>query len=149
MTDETRALLDVKDSVDALAAQFDALTKEVRAQRTWTRHRLWGLGVVVVALIIALTLGGVGLTYSVKEARCNRAFNDATAQRTSVLSPATVELNVANGELIKTVKPSVGESQAEQLSAFNDALAKYYTALDKYLNAVVRNPAPLAPKFTC
>lgn len=149
MTDEVRALADLQLSVDALVGRFDTLTKEVRSQRAWTRNRFLGVGAGFLLLIAALVLGSVGLTYSVKEARCNRAYNNASAQRSAVLSPATLDLNIRMGKLVETIRPPAGTSPADSQAAFNSALTAYFSSFDKYVADYGSNPLPIAPKYAC
>lgn len=149
MTEELETLQAVRDSVDTLSGKIGELERTTAERNTKLSHRIWVAIAGVMVLVIAVLLGAVALGYSVKEAHCNRTFNNATAQRTGIISPATLDLNISLGRVVKTLRPPAGQTQAETEAAFNQALTAYYDKFDQYVSDYASNPAPVAPKYAC
>lgn len=159
MSEETQALGEVRVSVDKLSGKIDHLDNSVR----WSRIREVALIAVMVLVVAALVMGAWALVSVRSEQRCVASLAAASADRVGVLAPLSAELNNARDgrqdaetNLILTVIPRAGQSQAQQRLAFTQALqavstaaATYDKANDAYQQAYSAHPPPVAPAYSC
>lgn len=150
MTEELETLQAVRDSVDTLSGKIDTLERTTAERNTKLSHRIWVAIAGILVLVIAVLLGAVALGYSVKEAHCNRAYNNASAERTSVVSPANLNLSISMGKVMEAAfRPPAGSTKEQTTAEFNAALATYFDHLDTVLADYGANPLPVAPKYAC
>lgn len=132
-------------AIDRLTSMVEGLRGDVQALRRRWRWMAWAAAVAAFLLV----LGGLNFRYSVQQASCTSNWVNGFAQRVTVLTGPAQAKNAALDNLIRAVKPTAGESQADAQARFGNALTAYLQASDAYNKTSEANPAPIAPGYVC
>lgn len=132
-------------ALDRLERGVSTLVEEVKGlRRSW----FWMKAAAALAALV-LVFVGFNFQYSTHQADCTRSWVNSYSARVTALLPAATAKNKALDNLIRTVKPVAGETQANAQARFDNALTAYLQASDAFNQISAQNPAPLAPGFTC
>ncbi len=164
MTDEdaVTAANRLADRVEALSKRIGELHDAWESEKASAHRWRW---VTVVLVVLVLAVAGLAWnnrstahtvaaqTQTAKQlAACVRAYANANADRTNVLTPLASARSDALDDWIRATPDTAPQTPAERAAALRTYTVKrlaYLKASDAYSAAVQDNPPPLAPKFSC